>query len=133
MIRVVQRSRILFSNPYIFSTWWRKSLIIQTLSIWPKVIHSLKYQRFTTSRCNYIGIWKLVFVIIALLFLYLIIMSIFKLLDLEINTKHLSKIYKIKQTVNLKTRDSLGLKQWIFISKNSTSHCKDDIVWVLSL
>ena len=38
-----------FSNPYIFSNLWCKTLICQTWTIWYNIIHSLKYQRFTNS------------------------------------------------------------------------------------
>ena len=36
------------SNPYFFATWCRTPLIFQTLTIWPKISNSLKYQRSTT-------------------------------------------------------------------------------------
>ena len=54
-----------FSNPYIFEILRRKPLIFQALNLGPNIIHSLKYQRSTTSGCNAIGIRTLVFAIIA--------------------------------------------------------------------
>ena len=55
----------MITNPYFFATWWRKPSIFQTLTIWPNITHSLKYQWSTTSSCNVKWIRKLVFVIIA--------------------------------------------------------------------
>ena len=45
-------------NPYIFATWWRKSFIFQTLTVWSNRNQSLKYQMSTTSGCRDTGIKK---------------------------------------------------------------------------
>ena len=37
--------KLWFYNRHIFSTWWCKPLIFQTIIIWSKMIHSLKYLR----------------------------------------------------------------------------------------
>ena len=50
------RHKSFFVNPYIFATWWRKSMVFQSLNIWPNIIHSLKYQRcdhFRLQRCDH--------------------------------------------------------------------------------
>ena len=44
--------KLKFFNPYIFKTWWCKPLIFLTLTIWSTRIHSLKYQRSTSSDCK---------------------------------------------------------------------------------
>ena len=50
--------KLRFSNPYIFATRFRWSLIFQTMnSVWSNS-RSLKYQRFTRSGCKDIGIRK---------------------------------------------------------------------------
>ena len=54
--------KLKFSNPYIFTTGWRRSLIFQTYIIWSNRIHSLKYLRFTTVGCKDIRIRKYEFV-----------------------------------------------------------------------
>ena len=46
------------SNSYIFATLWCKPLIFQTYIIRSNIIHSLKYQRFTTFGCKDIEIRK---------------------------------------------------------------------------
>ena len=48
--------KLKFSNPYFFETLWCKPLIFQTQAFWSVRIHSLKYQRSTTSGCTDIGI-----------------------------------------------------------------------------
>ena len=43
---------------HIFSTWWCKPLIFQTIIIWSKMSHSLKYLRSPTIKCKDIWIRK---------------------------------------------------------------------------
>ena len=54
--------KLWFYNRHIFSTWWCKPLICQTIIIWSKMIHSLKYLRSPTIKCKDIGIRKSEFV-----------------------------------------------------------------------
>ena len=54
--------KLKFSNPYIFTTGWRRPLIFQTYNIWCNRIHSLKYLRFTTVGYKDIRIRKFEFV-----------------------------------------------------------------------
>ena len=54
--------QILILKSYIFSTWWCKPLIFQTIIIWSKMIDSLKYLRSPTLKCKDIGIRKSEFV-----------------------------------------------------------------------
>jgi len=49
-IESLQQTQVL--NPYIFSTWWGKSLIFQTYNIWSNWIHSLKYLSSTALTCK---------------------------------------------------------------------------------
>ena len=51
-----------FSNWYTFATWWCWPLIFQTIIIWSKIVHSLKYLRSPTLKCKDIGIRKSEFV-----------------------------------------------------------------------
>ena len=51
-----------FSNPYIFSTGWRKPLIFQTYMIWSNRNRSLKYLRSMSLGCKDIEIRKSKFV-----------------------------------------------------------------------
>ena len=55
--------KLKFSNPYIFTTGWRRPLIFQTYIIWSNRIHSLKYLRSTTLGCKDIRIRKFEFVL----------------------------------------------------------------------
>ena len=50
--------KLWFYNRHTFSTWWCKPLIFQTIIIWSKMIHSLKYLRSPTIKCKDIGIRK---------------------------------------------------------------------------
>ena len=50
------------SNTSIFSTWWCKPSIFQTIIMWSKYIYSVKYQRSPTFDCKDIGIRKSEFV-----------------------------------------------------------------------
>ena len=54
-----------FSNLYIFQLAWRKPFIFQTLTIWPNLTQSLKYQKSTIFSCSDIRFKSLGFVIIA--------------------------------------------------------------------
>ena len=47
--------KLWFYNRHIFSTGWCKPLIFQTIIIWSKMIHSLKYLRSPTFKCKDIG------------------------------------------------------------------------------
>ena len=70
-----------FSNPYIFAVWCCKPLMFQTIIIWSKRIHSLKYQRSSTLNYKEIGIRKLEFVAktqFQSLHLYLITYIVYK-------------------------------------------------------
>ena len=51
-----------FSNWYTFATWWCWPFIFQTIIIWSKIVHSLKYLRSPTLKCKDIGIRKSEFV-----------------------------------------------------------------------
>ena len=53
--------KLWFYNRHIFLTWWCKALIFQTIIIWSKVIHSLKYLRSPTIKCKDIWIRTLEF------------------------------------------------------------------------
>ena len=50
------------SNPYIFTTRWRRPFIFQTYIIYYNRTHCLKYLRSTKSGCKDIGIRKFEFV-----------------------------------------------------------------------
>ena len=54
--------KLWFSNPNIFGTQCRKPLIFQTYIFWSNKSHSLRFQRFTTSKSKDIGIRKSEFV-----------------------------------------------------------------------
>ena len=54
-----------FSYLYIFQLAWRKPFIFQTLTIWPNLTQSLKYQKSTIFSCSDIRFKSLGFVIIA--------------------------------------------------------------------